>query len=129
MSCGLAGCVGWSGVVGAGRLWMAGWLGGWLDAWQRACKQRRVPHGHPSGLRVSSICVDLPSPLYAHRSVVADGGTAGDDCVAMTDVQLTAGQQYYFLLSDADLLEFVVPMSLVSSFEVTPVPSEAAAAQ
>ncbi|KAI7845535.1 hypothetical protein COHA_000958 [Chlorella ohadii] len=55
--------------------------------------------------------------IYA---VVADGGAFEDDCVAMSDIQLAAGQQYYFFLSDADLLQFLVPMSLVRSFEVTP---------
>ncbi len=60
----------------------------------------------------------MVSPLPC--SVVADGGAFEDDCVAMSDIQLAVGQQYYFFLSDADLLQFLVPMSLVRSFEVTP---------
>lgn len=127
MSCGQEGCVGWSGVVGAGRVVDCRLLR--LLARCMAAGLHAAPSSSLAPVWVASICAAFLSPLCAHRSVVADGGAAGDDCVAMTDIQLAAGQQYYFLLSDADLLEFVVPMSLVSSFEVTPVPSEAAAAQ
>lgn len=52
--------------------------------------------------------------------MVANSAGTEDDCVTMADIPLTAGQQYIFFLSDADLLQFVVPMSLVRSFEVTP---------
>lgn len=91
-----------------------------------ACPQRSSCGGTGGASTAPVVLTHLPpSPL---RSVVSDGGSGDPDCVVMPGLQLTGGQQYYFFLSDADLLQFVVPASLVESFAVTPAGEAPAAA-
>ena len=80
-------------------------------------------------VRAALTCLPRPwPPPSLRRSVVSDGGSGDPDCVVMPGLQLAGGQQYNFFLSDADLLQFVVPMSLVQSFEVAPTAEKPAAA-